>query len=677
MKNYYIFILTLIAGCANALHAQNSPSYFNQGDIQFDQKNYYAAAQYYNKYLSTEKNSTPRLAVYAVQKKVKGVVGNRNVHEEAVYKLAECYRLCNDYKRAEKWYAEACKFPMDSYARARYWYAVSLRANGKYTEAMETLTKFLEEYTNPDALLTDADREIENLKFIQGQLGIVKKDFTISSIKDSTHTSAYAVSIFHEDTLSFTGITHQNGVIKEGVLTEDFTNAMYVSPSGNDFVEQGTLLMKEKNNGMQEGLATFSADGKKMYFTRWYKKAGKTYSSIYVSKRVENRWGNPVMMNKEVNAQGYNAAQPFLTDDGQYLLFSSDRPGGIGKFDIWFARLDTAGEVLDVRNMGPVINTTEDEMSPYFHTINRTLVFASNGRIGMGGFDIYYSQGILGFAQWDRPINPGAPLNSSKDDLYYTSTDKLNCWNTGYISSDRNTDCCLAVFSSKQNNALLINGVVIDCDNQKPLAGATIHAMDTYNGGRQLANVVTDAQGQYHFELRNASDFQIIAEKTAYSRESKRIRLHLRAGSDTLQNEIICLSNVAAHTKEIKDELTKLSSGSTQIGNFEYQKATLNNSANTNLDSLITLMNRYPSIKVQLGGYTDGKGTVEYNLKLSQARVDACIKYLVKRGINKSRLVGKAFGKCCPLEPDTIDGKDNPAGREKNRRVEYVLLPNQ
>ena len=85
-------------------------------------------------------------------------------------------------------------------------------------------------------------------------------------------------------------------------------------------------------------------------------------------------------------------------------------------------------------------------------------------------------------------------------------------------------------------------------------------------------------------------------------------------------------------------------------------------------------MNKYPTARIQVLGFTDGKGSEEFNLRLAQARVDICIAYLVKQGIGRDRLVGKAMGECCPIEPETINGKDNPKGRARNRRVEYKLL---
>jgi len=110
------------------------------------------------------------------------------------------------------------------------------------------------------------------------------------------------------------------------------------------------------------------------------------------------------------------------------------------------------------------------------------------------------------------------------------------------------------------------------------------------------------------------------------------------------------------------------------VGNFAYKKATLIDSAKDNLDSLAFMLKKYPKMVVLVEGYTDGIGGVKYNLALAQRRVNTCINYLLKMGVDPNQLQGKAMGKCCPIAPEKINGKDNPAGRELNRRVEYKVI---
>jgi outer membrane protein OmpA-like peptidoglycan-associated protein len=113
---------------------------------------------------------------------------------------------------------------------------------------------------------------------------------------------------------------------------------------------------------------------------------------------------------------------------------------------------------------------------------------------------------------------------------------------------------------------------------------------------------------------------------------------------------------------------------SSRLGNFGYKKAILNDSAHDNLDSLAVILRKFPNMVILVEGYTDAIGGVKYNLGLAQKRVNATIRYLLSIGVSPKQLQGRAMGKCCPIAPETIDGKDNPAGREINRRVEYKVL---
>ena len=277
--------------------------------------------------------------------------------------------------------------------------------------------------------------------------------------------------------------------------------------------------------------------------------------------------------------------------------------------------------------------------------------------------------------RWSKPVNPGSPINSTKDDLYYIGTDQDNLWNTGWLSSDRSSNCCLAIFSVKENLQRMVIGKVVDCKSGVSIVNAVLTVTDPQHKNKSLGIYKTDSLGQYEFGLKNISKYQVHIQKDGYHSQESLYRIHVEVGKDTSKNDPLCLTAYleTREEKEVKGVLYELSKAY-NLGNFEYKKATLTSETNTNLDSLASLMQAHPAIVVQIGGYTDGIRGVDYNLRLAQARVNTCIRYLVKKGINAARLKGKAFGKCCPIAPETINGKDNPAGREKNRRVEFTLL---
>jgi outer membrane protein OmpA-like peptidoglycan-associated protein len=646
--------------------------YFNQANELFAHKQYYEAAQVYEKYLQAEKKSRPRATAFAVEKKIKGK-SNLNPHQEAVYRLAESYRLCHDYEHAEKRYKEATGFALSAYPSCQFWYGVTLRTNKKYTEAFEAITKFEQSYKDLDPIMMNADRELDNIKFIMAQTSKSRQDqFILEQQKLGTLTSQYAMSVRRDDTLVFTGIESHPPKTKED--KETFSNTLFETIDGDEINNAHHLNISPAKD-LHQGLATFSSDGQRIYFTRWNSVNGQTRSEIFTSMKADTGWTEPKRLDEPVNIPGYSSGQPFLTTDNKYLFFASDKPGGIGKYDLWVATLDEEFNVLTVINLGSTVNTQDDEESPYYHEASRTLVFSSNGRVGMGGFDIYYCNNDFSLNRWTKPVNPGSPINSTKDDMYYISTDKDNLWNTGWLSSDRASNCCLAIFSVKENVERFVTGKIVDCKTGFSIPYAELSVSDPQHKNKSLGNYRTDSLGHYGFGLRNVSKYQVHVQKNGYHSQESLYRIHVEVGMDTSKNDPLCLTAYAEtkEEKEVKGVLFELSKAY-NLGNFEYKKATLTSTTNTNLDSLASLMQAHPSIVVQIGGYTDGIGSDQYNLRLAQARVNTCIRYLVKKGINAARLKGKAFGKCCPIAPETINGKDNPAGREKNRRVEFTLL---
>lgn len=643
----------------------DQPGYYIKGEELFKQKKYYEAIQYFEKYLTTEIKTTPRSQPFAVKKKVPGK-SNLNIHNEAVYRMAESYRMIHNYQMAEKWYKEAMSFSRDAYPACPYWYGVSLRANQKYEEAFNAITQFRESYSKMDELLVGADKELENLKFIRTQLSKEKDDFFVTRQPMPANSSAYALSASGPDHVVYTSVY------------EDKKNDLFVArlyeTSGNNTPDNGKAITIDEAPGIHNGLATFSKEGNKMFFTRWMVNNGITTSAIYSADKTDTGWTKPEPLPEPVNMKGSNSAQPFITSDGKYLLFSSNRDGGTGKYDIWYATLDGDYNALLVTNAGNIVNTAGDEVSPSYHQTSRSLLFSSNGHVGMGGYDIFSAKGDFQLSNWEKPVNAGKPINSSKDDLYFISTDEDNLWNTGWLSSDRATDCCLELYTVRQDNAQYISGSVTDCSSKQPLPGVTLVVKDPKNADRVLLKQQTNNEGNYSFKLNNSSRFDISAEKEGYHPANESYKVYFEAGTDTISNNNICLSLVTAPAME--EEVLNLNESIT-LAKFSFNQSALDNASYYELDSLAAFMKKFSSTIIEVGGHTDGKGSEAYNIRLAQKRVDACIRYLVKKGISKDRLVGKAYGKCCPLEPEKINGKDNPAARKKNRRVEYRVVNNE
>ena len=651
--------------------------YYYEAEKLFNDGAYHEAALAYEKYISSEKELavSNSLSHFVKEKKMKRKV-RQAIYQDAVYHLAESYRLSHDYINAEKYYQEAMGFKSADldFPELVYWYGVTLRANQKYDEATKAFTDFIASNQGKQSNKERAKKQLVDLQFVKTQLDKAKDNEIV--VRPNTipgQASSFALAIEHGDTVAFTSINAESKMDKNGKTTYTYHHRLYESVVGANLLENKKAFPFQED-GMENGQASFSKDGKRMFFTKWGMLGNKKRSVIYQSTKTDNGWSVPVKMAEPVNALGYDSEQPFITPDSKYLLFSSNRPGGQGGYDIWYVDLSNNSRVITAHNMGKKINTAGDECSPFYNAANQTLIFASNGLVGMGGFDIYAAKGNADFSDWEKPVNPGAPINSVKDDMYYISTNDEHIWERGWLSSDRNSDYGLALFSIGKNITKKVYGTIVDAVTKKPLAGALIVVSDERQPTKVLLGKTTDNQGRYEFELQNVSKFILHVEKEGFVEIDHTYASRLESTNDSIQNETISLERTK--DKQAEELLTSLKSvkRKSQIGNFKFEKTSLNKAAKENLDSLASIMEKFPTIKVQLNGYTDKVGSAQYNLKLSQERVNACIEYLTKLGIDKDRLIGKGYGEASPIAAEKINGKDNPSGRAKNRRVEYVLI---
>ncbi|KAI9449606.1 OmpA/MotB domain-containing protein [Russula earlei] len=665
-----LLLITVGSLYAFASRAQYVTDYKKNGDNFYRKGDYYSAALYYEKYLSGKVGKGNTYEPYTVLKKgASGTTKGSSTHEQIVYRIAESYRLLNDYAKAEEWYSKAITFDKASYPYTKYWYGVTLRANGKYAEAQNQQEDFLKGYKESDTYATSAKREIADLIFIQEQLK--KKDVTLYTVKKldtaiNVQGANYAPS-WNDNKLVFTSTRIDSSLLSDKKKNPHINNLYQVSTG---MVERSGIPAAPE---VEQGTASFTADGNTVYFTRWTKKEGKNLSAIYNSERKNGQWQEPVKLSNNINIDGYSSEQPFVTTDGKYLLFASDRPGGTGKFDIWYAPL-TGGQAGTAVNMGNTINTAEDEEAPYYHQLSNTLVYASNGLVGMGGFDLFQSTGIVA-GSFTAPKNLGYPVNSIKDDIYFLNKGNKQLLKDVYLSSDRASACCLELFSLDKQYKKFMTGIVIDCKTNQPLTGTDIHVIDSVSNKTILLSQVTGGDGKYLFETENSLHvLKITGNKADYTDASLYTAPPAASDADTLYNIVLCLVPVEKSTPVTETPAAEKAEQQL-LTHFAFDKYVVETTSRPLLDSLVALLQREKSLGLEIGGYTDDKGTVEYNLKLSEERANACKEYLVKAGIDAARLKAKAYGKCCSVQPDTLaNGQDNPDGRAQNRRVEFKIL---
>jgi outer membrane protein OmpA-like peptidoglycan-associated protein len=667
-----IFLLLAVTPAYMMARAQFVTDYLKAADNYYKKGDYYSAAQYYEKYLNanpSKKSNKESYSPYAV----KPATGNGGTAadntQQVVYNLADSYRRLNYPAKAVAYYEKALTYDNARNPLAGYYYAVTLRELGKDEEAEKAFQLFLDKYRQDDVYSQSARVEVLNLHFIREQLK--RPDLHLYTLekqhKELNPTGAnYSPVWLNSSTLLFTSTRPQ--AANENEKEKPFVNRVYQATFNGDSFSNVTRMNLPQPAGTHQGVVSLTPDGNTLFLTRWNIAAnGKKTSAIYISKKTnDTAWSEPVLADSVINIPGANAQQPFVMPGGKYLLFASDKPGGMGGFDLWGAQLDETGKPVHSFNLGNTVNTASDEQAPYYHEPSSTLVFSCNGRTGMGGFDFFYSTGNIN--SFTTPVNFGYPVNSVKDDIYFTSRGTANnILADVLISSDRSAECCLELFALKKRKPWKqISGVVVACKDQSLLQGVSIHIIDTINN-KTVYTATTAADGSYAFSIEEYQPLKAVATLSGYNDGALQFNTPVEgAEKDSLLNPAICLGKDVPAVEEV-----------VVIDNvyYDFDQFTLRSDSYVSLDKIVAMLNKYPGMEIEIRAHTDSKGTDEYNTKLSEARAKSVVAYLVSKGIDKARLQAKGYGATMPVASNqNEDGSDNPEGRQANRRTEFKVL---
>jgi len=662
----------------------------------FDKGDYYNAIVNYEIYLGIRKpvvSFTPygQKKIYPVAKSDSAAAADNILATSALvtppiaYKLAESYRNQYHYLRAEKCYARLLQTSDALHPLARYWYAVCLRCNNKLAEATAQLKTFISENQTDNARVAMGNKELATIGYINKQLGSdQQKQYTLQKLKGNIDQAegAYA-PVFIKDTLVFTSARIVDTVNKYSHTNTHVNHLFANTLTANDSISgKATIISFPSKTAVNEATATFTPDNSQLFFSRSATENGKTTYAIYVShKEGDARWSEPTRLDDKINKAGSNAIQPSVSADGKYLLFASNRDGGKGGYDIWASPLDLTGHAGEPINLVE-INTKEDEEAPYFHVPSKSLVFASKGYDGMGGFDIYAASGDV--LSLKAPVNLGYPVNSPKDDLYFFSTSTDSLLKKAYISSDRASDCCLEIFAlnktyiPKQYKHIIV-GTVKDCNTGKPITSASI-IVSKYK--KESGTTSTDEAGNFSIKKAKAVT-SITVSKDGYTTTEKATPIYKKPlTQDVVDTVVVCLMptpvevpvKVPKTVEQVKDSINI--SNKPLLVYFDFDKSVVKKEGVVVLNEVVSILKKYPGISLTLdiNGYTDALGSDEYNQKLGQSRAESCKAYIVSQGIEASRMVLTSYGKNTPAAANTTaNNTDNPEGRALNRRVEIKI----
>jgi outer membrane protein OmpA-like peptidoglycan-associated protein/tetratricopeptide (TPR) repeat protein len=663
--------LTWMIACLSAVQsqAQQAKGPVQLADQYFAAGEYYTAANLYDQFLHPSKKQKT-ISEFPLNIKAKRtVVSTPDVSRtDILFKQAESYRLANYWQQAAASYKECIEIDPSEYSNALYWYAVCERSLGHYDSAWESIKQYLSAAGGRIQYKEAAEKELQTLQFIHQQLArpdsVLMKTQKLN-VPGSNEKGSFAVAHVSGSQFLITS-TQTDSSRVDGV--NPYHSRLFSATLNNGGIDEMIpVTLSATDQMINQGAATTSPDGQYLYFSQWKKENGKIISSIYYCAKQGTHWSSPTRL-PVVNINTYSSKQPFCTTDGKYLFFSSDRPGGSGKFDIWYAPLRNDGTTGQPINLGPSVNTSDDEQAPFYQTSSGTLVFSSNGNTGMGGYDLFATKGSE--TNWQSPENLGYPVNSSRDDIYFFVREKTNLLSSAMVSSDRGEGCCLETYViTKTPKNKRLTGSLFDCRDNSPLADAQVILKD---GNGKIWKTTTNANGRYSFEMGSEDHEPLVlsASKESYLDTTSSFKVENIDESDLLIDKLTNNDVCIEKKPEPKPEpVLVIKAEDVVTVYFDFDKSLLKPEAFHKLDSIYNVMVEFPVTTIQISGYTDGLGTDAYNKILSDKRAKACAEYLIQKGIDASRVSFVSFGACCPVEMEKINGRDNPDGRSRNRRA--------
>lgn len=651
MKNVYIIFwlaigLLSMSSCSLSARLKRADRHFEIGE-------YYTAADQYKQVYSKVPNK------------------NKRLRAQVLFQQGECYRILNN-TRATSCYKNAIRYQYpDSIVYLRY--AQTLQYQGKYKDAEKQYDIYLQAHPEDYVAMAGkyACRQVETWKKQPSRYKIFPaKEF------NAKRSSNMAPMFINEDgdALVFTSNRIERTKGNSSKTKNQHSSSVTGAPLFNIFtarknaagkwedieVCEGLLgdvaINSEENNedgiGFQKqtskaeaGVACLTADGKTIYFTYSKPINGKDLGAkIYMSNRASGEWSEAQEV-KLFNDSSITVGHPTINAFGDTMYFVSDAPGGFGGKDIYMA-ISNGSEWDDIRNMGPQINTTDDELFPYIRKDGK-LYFASKGHPGYGGLDIFYAEKKqeVGANQKDsvswNVFNMGEPFNSAGDDFGITF---MSDTENGFFSSNRGQKKGYDLIYSFVLPQLefIVEGTIINTTGEH-MSDATLRLV-----GNDGTNVKTQIRrdGTYRLKLNKETRYAMLVTARGYLNATHTLTTEGLTDSYSYKQDFT-LSPIS--------KPVKMNNIFFKFGSWE-----LTPDSETGLNALVKLLNDNPNITIELAAHTDMVGNNAANQELSFKRAQSVISYLIKHGIEKDRLTAEGYGEEKPVIVDEALHKQYP-----------------
>ena len=590
----------LLAGCGADQAMKKGDKFYAVGEY------YDAAAQYRKAYTQTPNK----------ERELKG---------QRAMKMAECYRRILLTNKAITAYNNAVRYKQDDSLTHFYLGQLHLK-NGNYKEAARQFQTAMDSLPQSDPHWQLAKTGLHSAQMVPQW----KKEASPYTVKRenqfNSRRAEFSPMLAGDDNeqLFFTSTRNQaQGDEYSGITGSKAADIFMAQKDDKGKWGKPQAIDSELNSAFDEGVCSFSPDGRTMYLTQCKTDANyPRFATIVASSRSDATWSKPteITISKDTLT---SFAHPAVSPDGEWLYFVSDMPGGLGGYDIWRCRLFGNNEVGTIENLGPLVNTAGDEKFPAFRP-NGDFYFSSDGHPGMGGLDIYILK--KGARNLEHPVGP---LNSQGDDFGMTFEGR---YNRGYFSSNRGDTRGYDHIYSFYNPEIVqtVKGWVYEQD------GYELTAAQVYMVGNDGTNLKLSVRGDGSFtqEIKPGVDYVFLGTCKGFLNHQEQLRVEPVTKSEEYVLQFP-LANISAPVL---------------IENifYDFDKATLRPESQTALDELVNLLNENPNITIELSAHTDYKGSDQYNERLSQRRAESVVNYLIAHGIASDRLTPKGYGEGKP-----------------------------
>ncbi|KAB5491625.1 MULTISPECIES: OmpA family protein [Flagellimonas] len=583
-------------------------------------------------------------------------------------KLGDTYYFNSEYTEAAKWYKKLVQnYPDEVEPEYYYRTAQSLKTIGEYSES----EKMMEKYTALSGNSKVAANLQNTMVSLEDLTDIKAGKYRAINITEGLSSSDFGPT-FHGNKIVFASSSKNT----EGGKTHDWNGLPYLDLFEAEIGENGTLenpvaLHGDINSPYHESSATFTKDGKTMYFTRnnyidgKKKRDKKRLVSLKIYKAVkkdDNTWGDVEEL--PFNSNSYSVAHPALNNDETRLYFSSDMEGSLGRSDLWYVDIMANGQYGQPVNLGPKINTEERESFP-FVSGNDNLYFSSDGHMGLGGLDVFVVS-LNGNGQFKTVTNLKAPINSSQDDFGFIIDESSK---TGYFSSNREGiegSISDDIYAFNENCGVIIKGIVTDEKTGRPLEGSLVTLLDENN--EVVSQKTVQSNGAYSFEgiADCGTQYAVRASNNEMDYQPKEKTLTTPVGMMATQVDL-ALTPPDCPVNDLGCRLDL------QPIYFDFDKHNIRPDAEVELAKILQAMKEYPQLVIHIESHTDSRGDDSYNMQLSDRRAKSTLEWLVKKGVDRNRLTAKGYGESQLMNKCSNGVNCSEQDHQLNRRSMFLI----